>query len=99
MLIDSGGMDESDLTLPSPLGDKKHSSKLPLVPDSNKLALQHLISRAVPQHELPSVIETVFSNVKAADVVKCLQESDAQTFIDVLDEAGHRYSIAEELIR
>lgn len=92
-------MGESGLTLPPPPGDTNHSSKLPLVPDSNKWALQHLISRAIPQHELSSIIETVFSNVKAADIVKCLQESDAQAFIDVLDEAGHRYSIAEELIR
>ena len=69
--------------------DTNYLSEPPLILDSNKEALQRLVSRDVPQDELPSVIEAVISNAKAADIVKCLQESDAQTFIDVMDEARH----------
>ena len=57
----------------------------PIVPDSRDQALQLLISRAVPQNELASLIETIFSN-KVTDVVDRLQGSDVQTFIDVIDE-------------
>jgi hypothetical protein len=57
----------------------------PIVPDSRDQALQLLISGAVPQNELASLIETIFSN-KVTDVVDRLQGSDVQTFIDVIDE-------------
>lgn len=102
MLIDSNGIGEGSLgesgpSLPLPPGDTNHSPKPPLVPDFNKRALRRLISRTVPQHELLSVIETIFSNVKAANTIKYLEESDAQTFIDIVDEACHRYSITEKL--
>ena len=90
-------MGESGPSLPLPPKNTNHSHKPLLVPDSNRRALRRLISRTVPQHELLSVIETIFSNVKAADTVKCLEESDAQTFIDIVDEACHRYSITEKL--
>ena len=63
----------------------------PIVPDSRDQTLQLLISRAVPQNELASLIETIFSN-KVADVVGRLQGSDAQTFIDVIDEVW-RYAL------
>lgn len=82
-------MGGSGLFLPSPPGDTNHPSEPPLMPDPNQQALERLIARAVPQHELPSVIEAIFSNVKAANIVKCLQESDIRTFVDVWDEACH----------
>jgi len=44
-----------------------------------------LISRAVPPDELPSLIETIFSE-KEANIVYRLRGSDAQTFIDIMDE-------------
>ena len=91
-------MGEGGPSLPLPPKYTNHAHKPPLVPDSNRRALRRLISRTVPQHELLSVIETIFSNVKAADTVKCLEESDAQTFIDIVDEACHRYSITEKLV-
>ena len=78
---------QEDPSLPLPPGSTNSTSKPPLIFDSNKQTLQRLISRAVPQDELPSVIAAVVSNIKAADIVECLQGSDAQTFIDIIDEA------------
>jgi len=49
-----------------------------------------LVSRAVPQDELFSVIETIASNVNVADIVEYLKPSDAQAFIDVTGEVCHR---------
>jgi len=49
-----------------------------------KEALRYLISGAIPQDDLPSLIETVFSNEKATDMVGCLQGSDVQTLIDTI---------------
>jgi hypothetical protein len=60
------------------------------VPDSHDQTLQRLVSRTVPQNELASLVETVFSNKKVADTVDCLRGSDIQTFIDVIDEVRHR---------
>ena len=87
----TGGIDvdESGSPLPPLPGNTNHVSEPLLIPDSNGRALQRLVSRDVPQDELPSVIETIISNVKAADIVGCLQENDAQTFIDVMDEVCH----------
>ena len=94
MLVDSGEINrgptgESGLFLTSTPGDTDHPYEPPFAPDPNKRALQRFIGRTAPQHELPSVIEAIFSNVKTADIVECLQESDVQTFIDLLDEVRH----------
>ena len=91
-------IDESGPSLVLHPEDTNHPPEPPLILDSNKRALQRLLSRDVPQHELPSVIETVVSNLKAADIVECLQEDDAQAFIDTIDEACRHYSIAEGLV-
>ncbi|KAF9780778.1 kinase-like domain-containing protein [Thelephora terrestris] len=56
-------------------------------PPNTEAALRRLVGGAVPQDELPSVIEMVVSNLKAANIVQILQGSDAQTFIDVVDQA------------
>ena len=93
-LIDSGDvrrrtMNESGLPLPLFPDDTNRPSEPPLVSGSDRRALQRLVSRAVSQDELSSVIETVLSNVKAADIVKCLQGREAQAFTDVIDEACH----------
>ena len=47
-------------------------------------ALRCLISGAIPQGQLPSLIETVFSDEKATDMVGCLRGSDVQAFIDAI---------------
>lgn len=96
MFVNSGDLSrsfigENGLSLPLPQEDIDHPSEPPPVLDSGKLALERLVNRTVPQHELPLVVETIVSNVKAADIVECLQGSDAQTFIDVIDEACHHF--------
>jgi hypothetical protein len=48
-------------------------------------AWQRLIGGAVPQDELASLIETIFSSEKVSDRVNRLQGNDVQTFIDALD--------------
>ena len=68
-------------------GDVNRVSGPPLVLAPGKGALQRLVSDTVSQDELPCLIETVVSNVKAAVVIQCLQGRDAQTFIDVIDQA------------
>jgi hypothetical protein len=54
--------------------------------DAGQRALQRLISPTVPPDEIRSLIETVALNMKAADIVQYLQGSDAQIFIDVIDQ-------------
>jgi hypothetical protein len=58
----------------------------PPIFDSRGRALRRLASGTVPQDELPSLIESIVSNVKPTDIVELLPESDAQMFIDVIDE-------------
>ena len=53
--------------------------------DSYDQAWQRLIGGAVPQDELASLIETVFSNEKVTNMADCLQGNEVQTFIDVMD--------------
>ena len=70
-----------------------HFSEPPLALDPEE-AFRRLVGGAVPQDELPSLIETVVSNLKATNIVRRLQESDAQTFIDVIDQV---YNITPSL--
>ena len=63
---------------------------------SGERALHRLISGPLPQSELASLIETVFSSREAIGLAGCLQESDAQTFIDVVHEVRFHPSIPEE---
>ena len=74
-----------DTTLPKDSVDESGAH----IPDSDNRALRRLVRCEVSQNELPSLIETIVSNTKAADIVKCLKETDAQTFIDVIDKACH----------
>jgi hypothetical protein len=73
----------------SPCSNPAPDTDLPPDPstlDPDDQALQRLISGTVPQSELASLIETIFSNKKVTDIVHRLQGSDFQTFIDVIDE-------------
>lgn len=54
--------------------------------DPHNQALQRLISREVPQNELATLIETVFSDRKVIDLLGRLRGSEVQAFIDVIDE-------------
>ena len=91
-LTGSGGTNKGSFgdgfpPLPLSPGDTNHPPEPPLVSDPDKQALQRLVSRAVPQDELPSVIGSIFSNMKTTDIVGSLQQSGAQRFIDVIDQA------------
>ena len=57
--------------------------------DSHKQAWRQLISRIIPQDELPPLIETIFSDRKAIKMADPLQKSDAQAFIDMIDSVCH----------
>ena len=79
----------TDSSCLGPAPDMDHPPD-PSALDPDDQALQHLINRTVPQSELASLIETIFSNKKVADVVDYFQGADAQTFIDVIDEVWRR---------
>ena len=76
----------SSLPLPPQRGGTDRVSEPPPISDSHRRGLQRLVSGSVPQDQLASLIENTVSNVKAAAIVKFLQESDAQIFIDVMDK-------------
>ena len=80
---------DSGLLSPLPLRDANHPSKPPLISDSDRRALKRLVSSTVPNDELLSVIGTIVSNVKAANIVTELEGNDAQTFADIIYEACH----------
>ena len=69
--------------------DMNPPSDPPIILNANGQALRRLISPSVLQDELPSLIETIFSNVGVTDIADCLQGSDAQTFIDIIDQVRH----------
>ena len=52
----------------------------------NTSACGRLIRRAFTLHELPSLIEAIFSSKNEADEIRSLSGDGAQTFIDVMDE-------------
>ena len=70
------------------LDSTRHLPDSSTVIDSQEQAWQRLITRVVPRDEIPSLIETVLSGRKT-DVAGRLRESDAQAFVDTLDEARH----------
>ena len=61
-----------------------------LVLDSGQRALERLINRSALGCELVSLIEAIFSSRRATEIVDGLTGSDAQTFIDVMDEVRHQ---------
>ena len=48
-------------------------------------AWQRLLSGTVPQDELASLMDTIFSNNKGIKIAECLQGNVVQIFIDVTD--------------
>jgi len=68
-----------------------------LLPDpsfstSNIAACGHLVRREFTTHELPSLIEAILSSNDEGEKVRCLPGDDAQTFVDVIDEACSTFS-------
>ena len=81
---------DAPLPPPSPGPDPiRHPPDPSIAVDPQEQAFQRLITRAVPHDELPSLIETIFSGRKS-NMVDRLSGSDAQAFIDVMDEVRHR---------
>ena len=66
--------------------------------DSDRRALQRLVSGAVPQDELASLIEGIVLNVKSAAFVECLRGSDARAFIEVMDKVWMTSSVPGRLL-
>ena len=87
--------DDTPLPLPSPGLDPARDDLDPSIDiDSQEQAWQRLITGAVPPDELPSLIETILSG-KKADIVGRLKRSDAQAFIDMIDEVRQTLIISE----
>jgi len=82
-------------SLPSHLLPGDAAPSKPHISHSDRRALQRLVDRSVPLDELPTLIETIVSNVKAPDIVKTLQGNGAQTFADITNEACH-HSISSQ---
>ena len=76
----------SGVLLPVLPSDANPVAGLPHIPDFDWEPLRRLATGAVPHNELSALIEKVVLNVEPADIVKCLQKNDAQTFIDVIDQ-------------
>lgn len=72
-----------------PLGRTHNPPNPSVVINSQEQAWQRLINRAIPHDELPSLIEAIFSDGNATEVTDHVRESDAQTFIDAIDEVRH----------
>jgi len=58
----------------------------PITHSFSTSACGRLIGRSFNRHELPSLIEAIFSGGDEGDAIGCLCRDDAQTFIDVIDE-------------
>ena len=59
---------------------------------SNVAACGRLVKREFAPHELPSLIEAIFSSNDGDEMIRCLPRDDAQTFIDVIDEARSTFT-------
>ena len=88
--IDRDSIDENGRHLALSLGDANQPSEPALIPDFDKRILQRLVSPEVSKDELPPLIATIVSNMKASDIVECLKGNDAQVFIDVIDEVCYQ---------
>ena len=69
----------------------------PFFRDPKNPALGRLIKQEFVPDELPSLIEAVFACKDVGDTIRCLPRDDAQTFIDVIDEARHTPSLSRVL--
>ena len=61
-------------------------------------ACGHLIRREFAPHALPSLIEAIFTSKDVDDTIRSLLRDDAQTFVDVIDEARSTFAYRRESI-
>ena len=71
---------------------------LPAPAEPSLVLLLCLISGAIPQDERTSLIEAIFLCRKVSGMVRRLRGSDAQIFIDVVDEVRYRCSVPEKYV-
>jgi len=58
----------------------------------NITACECLVRRKFAPHELPSLIEAILSSNDGDEMIRCLPRDDAQTFVDVIDEARSTFT-------
>jgi len=91
-----GGGDAS-LLPPSPGLDPTQNLPDPPIPvGSQEQAWRRLIARTIPRDELPSTIEAILLG-RETNVVDLLTGSDAQTFIDIMDEVCYHTPYFREM--
>ena len=66
---------------------------MPTAAPSHQQVLRRLTTRLFSQDELPSLLETIFSNGELTHMVHSLQRGDVQIVIDILDEACYNTPI------
>jgi len=81
-----------------PLTHFVQSTDCAYFPNLNTLACGRLIRRAFDLHELPSLIETIFSSKDESDEIHSLLGGDAQTFVDVMNEARYLFVYHRESV-
>lgn len=64
----------------------------PCFPNFNAAACARLIERAFALHELPSLIDEIFSRKDVGDTIRRLPGDGAQSFVDVIDEVRSTFS-------
>ena len=68
-----------------------------LLSNLNIPACECVIGRAFVPHELPSLIEAIYSSKDEGNIIRCLPRDDAQTFIDVMDEVRSAFAPSVEI--
>jgi hypothetical protein len=63
------------------------------------VACRRLVRREFTPHQLPSLIEVIFSSGDGGEIACTLPGDDAQTFIDVIYEARSAFLGCRELVR
>ena len=60
-------------------------------------ACRRVIRRSFAPHGLPSLIEAIFSSKDEGNTIRCLPRNDAQTFVDVMNEARSAFAPSTEI--
>ena len=69
------------------------SGSMPTAASSHEQVLRRLTTRLFSHDELPSLLETIFSNRELTHMVHSLQRDDAQIVVDILDKACYHTPI------
>ena len=86
-------MTPSEPLVASDTDPNPESGSTPTAGSSHQQDLRRLTTRLFSQDELPSLLETIFSNRESTSMVHSLQRGDAQVVVDILDEVCHHTPI------